>query len=381
MADRGTGDGSQLSGKERALQMAAEVVRKRHGEKAAQEFLGKFQTAAEPAPAGGEGGAREPTPQGAALEGQQPAAPAVRSTEPAAATQPAELTRAEEPPEQQDDQALVDLPRRNPRQLSRAEPAERATRRQRRLLRKLKRGDMEQLSRDRRLRGDDDPGGTGLSRRDYRKVRAALNDASGRAAGCRIYQRPVYQAYQLVAAGRTPRTAIGRRSIGYTYLVQSVGRGFQVRGKKREWFSALLADPHNERLRIENDCRPSARTFSTMATALDSAGDERGHIPEGLGVVRRWQVPDAAAAPEEWLPDAKRPTSRYQLAPTPVDFDVSTSFAQLCALLGDALPETREDDQDAQPPGEEPGEGEPGWWSAEDPPPNAASGTGPPASA
>ncbi len=358
---RGPG-GTELSARERALQLATELFRRKHGDKAAAEFAAKFeQDSPPPAPP-------EPQPR-PAVQAEPPDAVQGEGQGAQAEPGPAGSSPASEPARA--------APRRNPRHLGSQAPAERASRQQRRLLRNIKRKDLGAQARDRRLRGDDDPGGTGLSTGDYRKVRAAVNDASGRAAGCLVYQLPVFQGYQLVTAGRTPRTAIGRRSIAYTFLVQAVGRGFQVRGKKREWFTALLADPHNDRLLLENDCRPSVRTFSTLATALDSAGSGRWHVPEGLCVVRRWQVPDEMAAAEEWLPGARRPTSRYQLAPTPIDFDTGRAFAVIAALMGDALPQTRAAQDD--PEQDEQGERAPA--AADGAALGATGGTGPPASA
>jgi len=224
-----------------------------------------------------------------------------------------------------------------------AAPEPQSTRRQRRAVRALKHGDLDGWSRDKRLRGDEDPRPKGLADGAFRKIRASINDAAGRASGCLFYQIPVYQALQLLKAGYTPHTAMGRRAVTYVYTVHVGARGkgysVQMRGKNRSWLSLLFADPHNERFTRE-DSRPSVRTLSSMFTALDRPGTKTGHTPEGIDVVRRWQAPDHVASKEEWLPHAKRPTARYYLTPAPWDFDVVGAFEEVTRMLGDTLPET-----------------------------------------
>lgn len=161
---------------------------------------------------------------------------------------------------------------------------------------------------------------------DYRRIRAAVQDASGRAAICLLYLLGSRQAVTL-AEGTDPRLPETRRRIALAYaLARAPGSelGADVKlGLARGLFEKVLADPNNSALWRERQNRPSKRTISDDLTWLH---DRR--------VLHRWQVPAHAAAPSEMKRGSAYPTNRYW---APVDRTPDTML-DVARALGDIPP-------------------------------------------
>jgi hypothetical protein len=190
------------------------------------------------------------------------------------------------------------LPSQN-RPMGRMPPA--LTRQQRRVLVRSKERQLEGVSRRFAVTGDPEREGV-WSREVYRRIRAAVQDASGKAAECVLYMLGSAEAVKL-AETLNPRIPMDRRKIAFLYAVtNSPGSalGTQLKlGFALGLFSKVLADPNNPNMERRRRFCPSRRTLSTDLTWL-----------EGEGLLRRWQVPAEVADPCE-MKRGPYPTNRY----------------------------------------------------------------------
>lgn len=227
---------------------------------------------------------------------------------------------------------------------------QRATREQRRILKRRKAFDARVWCNDRRNQDDigqqEQGKGFTLHREVYRKARAGVMDDRGRGSSCLLYQMGPHRSLALARAGLLPSTARGRTYIAFVYALERAAtwredNTHQVRGVGRHFWEALLANRRNERYTsTQRDGRMSHKTFADMCASLDSPGEGRGHRLHGLDIVHSWQVPAEYATAED-LGGSRTGNrfSRYWLPPMPDAFDVGAAFAELAELLGDKLPE------------------------------------------
>jgi hypothetical protein len=173
-----------------------------------------------------------------------------------------------------------------------------------------------------------DEGQAGVwSREDYRRIRACVQDASGRAAGCILYQLGSREALVL-AQELDPRVPMDRRRIALAYAIaraprSELGDAMKLGFAMGLW-SAVLADPNNPNMERHRRFRPSRRTLSSDLTWLQ----ERS-------VLKRWQVRIEHAAPCEIKRNPNYPTNRY-FAPVRRD---GGSMLEIALALGDVPPE------------------------------------------
>lgn len=212
-----------------------------------------------------------------------------------------------------------------PRTRSR-EPRGGLNRNQRRALVKFSAHELARTAR--RFIGKDEPQRGGVwSTEDYRRIRAAVQDASGRAACCLLYQLGSREAARL-ARELDSRVPMHRRRIALAYAVarapgsRELGETIKLGFALGLW-SAVLADPNNPNMERAKLFRPGRRTLSSDLSWLQ----ERG-------ILKRWQVRMEHAAPCEIKINPNYPTNRYH---APVRRTAS-SMMEICVALGDVPP-------------------------------------------
>jgi hypothetical protein len=181
----------------------------------------------------------------------------------------------------------------------------------------------------RRYLGPAEEKGGVWSKEDFRRIRACVQDASGRAAACILYQLGSREAVTL-AEDLDPRVPMDRRRIAFAYAVarapaSELGETIKLGFAMGLW-SAVLADPNNPNMERRRQFRPSRRTLSSDLSWLQ----ERK-------VLKRWQVRIEHAAPCEIKRNPNYPTNRYY---APVRRDGS-SMMSIALALGDVPPEVR----------------------------------------
>ncbi len=164
------------------------------------------------------------------------------------------------------------------------------------------------------------------SAEDYRRIRAAVMDASGRAAVCVLYQLASDQAVRLAQDVDT-LTPEGRRRIAFAYAVArapSSARFPRVKmGFALGLFSRVLADPNNPAMRAARSFQPSRRTLCDDLNWL-----------EARRVLARWQVRPEHADASELRGASGYATNRYA---APIVRSVGAVY-QLAQALGDVPP-------------------------------------------
>jgi len=164
------------------------------------------------------------------------------------------------------------------------------------------------------------------STEDYRRIRAAVQDTSGRAAICVLYQIGSEEAVR-IAQEVDPRIPRDRRRVALALaIVRSPGGalGPDIKmGYALGLFSKVLADPNNPNMERRLKFCPGRRTLSSDLTWLQQRG-----------VLRRYQVPLAAVDPVEMKQNALYPTNRY-LARVTRRHD---SMLEIARALGDVPP-------------------------------------------
>lgn len=177
----------------------------------------------------------------------------------------------------------------------------RFSRAERRVLVKAKRVEIERVARRFQAAGDPERGGV-WSRSVYRQIRAAAQDASGRAAQCVLYMLGNEAAVSL-ASETDARVPMDRRRIALAYaihmapgsdLAATIKMGFAL-----GLWAVVVADPNNPAMRRKRRFRPTRRTLSSDLTWL-----------QNRGILKRWQVQAEHAAPIE-MKRSPYPTNRY----------------------------------------------------------------------
>jgi hypothetical protein len=161
---------------------------------------------------------------------------------------------------------------------------------------------------------------------DYRRIRAAVQDSSGHAVVCVLYQMGSEQAVRIAKEVDThiPRD---RRRVALAFAVLyapggSLGPNVKL-GFALGLFSKVMADPNNPNMERRREFWPSRRTLSSDLAWLQEHG-----------VLRRFQVPFLAVDPVEMKVNALYPTNRY-FAPTTRR---RHSMLEIARALGDVLP-------------------------------------------
>jgi hypothetical protein len=177
----------------------------------------------------------------------------------------------------------------------------RMSRLERRALVKAKRVEIERVAARFRSAGEPERGGV-WSRTVYRQIRAATQDASGRAAQCVLYMLGNEAAVSL-AEETDARVPMDRRRIALAYAIHTAP-GSDLSAKIKLGFAlglwaAVVADPNNPSMRRARRFRPTRRTLSSDLTWL-----------QDRGVLKRWQVEAQHAAPVE-MKRSPYPTNRY----------------------------------------------------------------------
>jgi hypothetical protein len=203
----------------------------------------------------------------------------------------------------------------------------RLTRTQRRVLVRAKRREADVVAR--RYVGATEPERAGVwSREVYRRIRAGVQDASGRAAQCLLYMLGTEEAVRL-AEQLDARVPMDRRKIALWYAVNTApgsDLGDRVKlGFALGLWSAVLADPNNPNMERRRRFQPSRRTLSTDLSWLQ----ERG-------IVKRWQVHADVAAPCE-MKRGPYPTNRYFARQT----RAGGALLAISLALGDVPPAQR----------------------------------------
>lgn len=200
-------------------------------------------------------------------------------------------------------------------------------RNQRRLLRTRSERDVDLIAR--RLSGKNQPQEQqhGVwSREVYRRIRAGVQDTSGRAAECLLYMLGTHEAAAL-AHELDARVPMDRRTIALFYALASAPSNKHFHklklGLPLGLFSAVLADPNNVNMERRRKYRPSRRTLYTDLERL-----------ERVTGLNRWQMPVELAEPCEMKRDAKHPTNRYWV---PAHRD-GVSMMLVAQALGDVVP-------------------------------------------
>lgn len=198
-------------------------------------------------------------------------------------------------------------------------------RKQRRAMLKYTQRELDRLAH--RHIGRKEPERAGVwSTEDYRRIRAAVQDTTGRAAICVLYQLGSEQAVRLAEEVDT-RIPRDRRRVALALAIArapggSLGEDVKM-GFALGLFSKVMADPNNPNMERGREYRPSRRTLSSDLTWLQE-----------LGVLRRFQVPLSAVDPVEMKLNALYPTNRY-FAPVTRR---SQSMLQIARALGDVPP-------------------------------------------
>jgi len=164
------------------------------------------------------------------------------------------------------------------------------------------------------------------STEDYRRIRAAAQDTSGRAAICVLYQIGSEEAVR-IAQEVDPRIPRDRRRVALALAIMrspggALGPDIKM-GYALGLFSKVLADPNNPNMERRLKFCPGRRTLSSDLSWLQ----ERG-------VLRRYQVPLVAVDPVEMKQNALYPTNRY-LARVTRRHD---SMLEIARALGDVPP-------------------------------------------
>ena len=164
------------------------------------------------------------------------------------------------------------------------------------------------------------------SRENFRRIRAGVQDASGKAAECLLYMLGTTEAASL-ARGLNPRVPMDRRAIAFYYALATApgNKHFQKMkmGLPLGLFGGALADPNNVNMKRERRFRPTRRTLYSDLERLD-----------GMAGLSRWQVPVDVAEPCEMKRGAKHPTNRYWVSCS----RDGQSMLSIAIALGDVPP-------------------------------------------
>ncbi|MDB4987729.1 MAG: hypothetical protein JWN04_2907 [Myxococcaceae bacterium] len=203
-------------------------------------------------------------------------------------------------------------------------PARSLVRQQRQALLFRKRRDLDAIA-QRYTRATDLEKGV-WSRENFRRIRAGVQDASGRAAECLLYMLGTTEAAEL-ARGLEPRVPMDRRLIAFYYALATApgNKHFQKMkmGLPLGLFSGALADPNNVNMKRERRFRPTRRTLYSDLVRLDS-----------MVALSRWQVPVDVAEPCEMKRGATHPTNRYWVSSS----RDGHSMMEIALALGDVAP-------------------------------------------
>jgi len=214
---------------------------------------------------------------------------------------------------------------RGPDPMGSHRPARALVRNQRRVLRSRSERELDGIAK--RLVKAPSANSTGVwSREVFRRIRAGVQDASGRAAECLLYMLGTHEAAAL-AEKLDARVPMDRRIIAFFYaLATAPSNNYFAKlklGLPLGLFSGALADPNNANLAKHRKFCPSRRTLCSDLARL-----------EAIVGLRRWQIPVELAEPCEMKRDAKHPTNRYWV-PSARD---GMSMMLVATALGDIVP-------------------------------------------